>query len=148
VGGTIGLRRLASRRVGVRVGLRARFGDLNEAQAALLALAGTVGAFFDLLSPRGDSRLGLGLRVDAMLLYETLAHLSPDDAARVRQSRLLPGGSAVAEIRWSLSPTLALLLAGGPEVAWGTTRVFVRETEVAHLSAMRVAVQAGLVASF
>jgi hypothetical protein len=40
------------------------------------------------------------------------------------------------------------LLAAGPEVAWGTTRVFVRQTEVAHLSPVRVAVQAGLVASF
>lgn len=147
-GGSLGLRWLRFSRVGFRLGMRARFGEMAEAQAAIVTVAGAAGVVLDALTPRADRHLGFALRADALLLYETMAHLSPDDAARVRQSRLLPGVSVAAELRWSLSPTLALLLAAGPEVAWGTTRVYVGDTEVGHLSPLRAAVQAGLVASF
>jgi hypothetical protein len=147
-GGNLGLRWLRFAHVGFRLGMGARFGQMDAAQASIVTAAGTAGVVLDALTPRADRHLGFAVRADALLLYETMAHLSPDDTARVRQSRLLPGLSVAAELRWSLSPTLALLLAAGPEVAWGTTRVYVRETEVGHLSPLRAAVQAGLVAWF
>jgi hypothetical protein len=147
-GGTLGLRWLAGGYAGLRAGVRARFSGVDAAQATMLGLAATLGGIFDLMHVGTDRRLVLAARADVMLLYEALSHLSPDDAARVRQARLLPGASALAEVRWSLSPTLALSLAAGPEVAFGTTRVFVHETEVNRLSPLRVVVQGGLVASF
>ena len=47
-----------------------------------------------------------------------------------------------------MSPTLALLLAGGAEVAFGRTDVIVHLQKVAELAPFRLVVQAGLVAQF
>ena len=58
---------------------------------------------------RGPFRLGV--RADALLLYESLSHLSSDDPEPVRRGRLVPGATALAEARWSLSPSVALFAA-------------------------------------
>ena len=147
-GGAVGVRWLRYRRVGFRIGGRARFGEVAEAQAALMTFAASAGAMLSLREPGDGRRLGVSLRADALLLYESLSHLSSDDPEAVRRGRLLPGAALLAEARWSLSPAVALLLAIGPEVAFGTTRVFVRDSEVAELARLRVTIQAGLVASY
>jgi hypothetical protein len=147
-GGSIGVRWLHSRRVGFRLGAHARFGDMNAAQATMLTLAASAGVIWEVRRPPADRGLGFSLRADALVLYETMSHLSSDDAARVRQARVLPGGSLTAELRWSLSPTLALVFAAGPEVAWGTTRVYVGNVEVGDVSPLRATIQAGLIAGF
>jgi hypothetical protein len=82
------------------------------------------------------------------LLYESISHLSSDDPEPVRRGRLVPGASVVAELYWSLSPAVSLLLAAGPEVAFGTTHVFVHQSEVAELGPLRLVIQAGVLASF
>jgi hypothetical protein len=148
VGGAIGLRWLPTRRLGGRVGVRARFGEVGEAQAASLALSIAAGGVLSIIEAAEGRRFGLAMRLDALLLYESLSHLSADDPEPVRRGRLLPGAALLAEAHWSLSPTLALLLAAGPEVAFGRTRVLVRQAEVAELAPIRVAVQGGLVARF
>jgi hypothetical protein len=147
-GGTVGVRWLRYRRVGFRVGGRARFGEVAEAQAALMTFAVSAGVLLSLRDPGDARRLGVSLRADALLLYESLSHLSSDDPEPIRRGRLLPGAALLAEARWSLSPAVALMLAVGPEVAFGTTRVIVRQSEVAELARLRVTIQAGLVASY
>ena len=147
-GGTVGLRWLASRRVGFRVGARGRFGQVGAAQGALMTLSGAAGVTVSLLQPRDGGRLGFGVRGEALLLYESISHLSSDDPEPVRRGRLVPGASVVAELYWSLSPAVSLLLAAGPEVAFGTTHVFVHQSEVAELGPLRLVIQAGVLASF
>jgi hypothetical protein len=147
-GGTVGLRWLASPRVGFRVGARGRFGQVGAAQGALTTFSGAAGVTVSLLQPRGGGRLGFGVRGEALLLYESISHLSSDDPEPVRKGRLVPGASAMAELSWSLSPSVSLLLATGPEVAFGTTHVFVHQAEVAALAPLRFVVQAGVLASF
>ena len=148
VGGAIGVRRFPTRRVGWRVGAGARFGEVASAQAASLTVSGAAGLVVSVVRPGDTERFGLALRADALLLYESLSHLSSDDSETVRQGRFLPGGALTVEGHWSLSPTLAILLAAGAEVAFGRTDVFVRQAEVAHLAPVRATVQAGLVARF
>jgi hypothetical protein len=148
VGGTAGLRRMVLPRWGLRLGARARFGQVGVAQSSSSALAFSLGAIFMLARPDERHRLGLTLRAEAMLLHESLTHLSSDDPAPVRQGRPLPGASLLAEAQWSLSPSVGLLLAAGPEVAFGRTSVFVGPAQVAELSPYRFLVQLGLLARF
>ena len=92
--------------------------------------------------------MAVALRADALLAYQSLSHLSADDPAPVRGARLLPGALALVETQWALSPTLALVVALGAEVVFGTTDVFVHQVKVAEIAPLRAVAEAGLVARF
>ena len=147
-GGALGVRWLPLSRLGFRLGAQARFGAVGAAQSALMTFAACAGVVADVRPTRGIGRLGLGVRADALLLYESLSHLSSDDPAPVRQGRLIPGAALLGELRWSLSSSVALTLAAGPEVAFGTTHIFVGDAEVAALPPLRAVFQGGLIAAF
>jgi hypothetical protein len=147
-GGTVGVRWSPFRRLGFRIGARARFGEVSSAAATSYELAGSAGVVLGVVEPAAGDHFSLGLRAEGLLIYELLSRVSSSDSQPVRQGRLLPGASLVAEARWLIGPSVALMLAAGPEVAFGTTRVLVRQVEVADLAPVRVIVQGGLVASF
>jgi hypothetical protein len=147
-GGTVGVRWSPLARVGFRVGARARFGEVSSAKATSYELAGAAGVVLGIVQPAAGQHFGLGVRAEGLLIYELLSHVSSSDPQPVRQGRLLPGASVVAEARWLLGPSVALMLAAGPEVAFGTTQVVVNEIPVAELAPTRLIVQGGLVASF
>jgi hypothetical protein len=148
VGGAIGVRWYAGRRFGLRAGAQARFGEVDQAQATAVEAAAAAGVVLAVLPPADDRRLGVAVRFDALLLYQSLSHLSADDPEPVHRWRLLPGAAALIEAQWAVSPTLALLAGAGPEIAFGTTDVFVHLQKVAELAPFRVIVQGGLVARF
>jgi hypothetical protein len=148
VGGALGLRWFAGHRLGLRAGVQARFGEVASAQATSLDLAAAVGLMMSVIPPSDERRFGLAVRADALLLYQSLSHLSQDDVAPVQSGRILPGAAALLEGQWAVSPTLALLLAGGAEIAFGRTDVIVHLQKVAELAPFRLMVQGGLVAQF
>jgi hypothetical protein len=148
VGGALGLRWYAGRRLGLRAGVQARFGEVASAQAAASDVAAAAGLMLSVIPPSDERRFGLTVRADALLLYQSLSHLSQDDAAPVRSGRVLPGADALVEGQWAVSPTLALLLGAGAEIAFGTTDVIVHLRKVAELAPFRLVVQGGLVAQF
>jgi hypothetical protein len=155
IGATIGLRWRPWRRVGFRAGVRARFGEVEAAQASSRAMAASLGASFALVVPAdgsrsgdGGGRFGLALRMEALLLEESLSHLSSDDPSAVRSGRWLPGAQLLGEAQWALGPAIAVLVDAGPEVALGRTTVFLHGAEVATLAPLRLVVQAGLLARF
>ena len=115
---------------------------------ASVGVSGAAGLMVFVVRPDDAERFGLVLRLDALLLYESVSHLSADDSESVRQGRFLPGAALMVEGHVSLSPTLAVLLAAGPEAAFGRTDIFVRQAEVAHLAPLRMTAQVGLVARF
>ncbi|HEX2659704.1 MAG TPA: hypothetical protein VHU40_15575, partial [Polyangia bacterium] len=80
--------------------------------------------------------------------YEGLSHLSPDDVARVRKGRLLPGAALVVEGRYWLGPDAAIVLGAGPEVIFGRTDVIVHQMKMAELVPLRAAMHVGLRISF
>jgi hypothetical protein len=146
-GGTIGLRWLRFRRIGFRLGMLGRFDDMDAADATVVTLAGTAGLILDLPRPHWE-RVTFAVRLDALLLYEAMTRISPGVPSPAKKARVIPGASLLAEMRWSLSPTLAILLAAGPEAAAGSTHVFVWNRQVGQLPPLRAVVQAGLVAWF
>ncbi len=148
VGGALGLRWYAGRRLGLRAGVQARFGEIASAQATALDFAAAAGLVVSVIPPSDERRFGLAVRADALLLYQSLSHLSADDVEPVQSGRVLPGAAALLEGQWALSPTLALLLGGGAEVAFGSTDVIVHFRKVAELAPFRLVVQGGLVARF
>lgn len=148
VGGALGLRWYAGRRLGLRTGVQARFGEVASAQATALDLAVGAGLMLFVIPPSDERRFGLAFRADALLLYQSLSHLSEDDAAPIQSGRVLPGAAALLEGQWAVSPTLALFLGGGAEVAFGRTDVIVHLRKVAELAPFRLVVQGGLVAQF
>ena len=146
-GGAIGLRWLPFPRVGFRVGMLGRFDDMDAADATIVTLAGSAGVIFELPRPSWE-RVAFDVRFDALVSYEAMTRIAPGAPSPAKQSRLVPGASLLAEMRWSLSPTLAILLAAGPEAVAGSTHVFVRDQEVGQLAPLRAVIQAGLVARF
>ena len=148
VGGALGLRWYAGRRLGLRAGVQARFGEVASAQATSLDLAAAAGLVVSVIPPSDERRFGLAVRADALLLYQSLSHLSRDDAAPAQGGRVLPGAAALLEGQWAVSPTLALLLGGGAEIAFGRTDVVVHLQKVAELAPFRLVVQGGLAAQF
>jgi hypothetical protein len=147
-GGAVGLRWQPGSRYGLRVGAHARFGEVGVAQAAAMDLAASAGVILFLVPQSAERRMALALRADALLLYESLTHLSSDDIEPVRGSHLLPGARALIEGQLQLSPTLSLVLSGGLEVAFGRTDIFVHQEKVAELPPLRLVVEGGLVARF
>jgi hypothetical protein len=148
IGGAIGLRWQPGPRIGLRVGIQARFGEIAVAEATATGLGATAGAVLFVIPPADQRRFALALRADAILLYESLSHLSPDDAEAVRGAHLLPGADALLEGQLAISPTLALVAAAGSEIAFGRTDVFVHQAKVAEIPPFRVVVTGGLVARF
>jgi len=124
-----------------------RFDDMDAADATVVTLAGTAGLIFQLPRPHWE-RVAFAVRLDALLLYQAMTRVSPESLSPAKQWRLVPGASLLAEMRWSLSPTVAVVFAAGPEAAAGTTHVFVKNVHVGELPPLRAVVQAGLVAGF
>lgn len=145
IGGTIGLGQRTSGRLGWRVGARARFGEIAAAQASSLSAGVSAGLAVTVRrAAMAGERFELDLRLEALLLYETLSHFSSDDAAAVRKGRLIPGAGLDVEARYILGPGAALVLGAGPEVAFGRTDVVVHEMMVSELVPLRVSVHGGL----
>jgi hypothetical protein len=128
--------------------VQGRFGEIHDAQATVTDLAAAAGLIVFVRPPADERRFAFAFRVDALLVYELLTHLSPDDPEPVRAGHLLPGARFFVEGHLAISPTLALLLAAGPEVAFGRTDVFVHQEKVADLAPFRLVVEGGLVARF
>jgi hypothetical protein len=131
----------------LRLGARARAGDVPAAQSSSFGVAGLMGVARRLSSPHGVIP-GLAVRTDALLLYEALSHFSSDDPEPVRRSRFLPGASAGVELSWPIGPTLGVHAAAALEAAFGATDVVVRGVKVAQVGALRGLVEAGFRADF
>jgi hypothetical protein len=148
MGGAAGVRWSLGRRLALRVGARGRFGHVGQAQASSSALAISAGALLAPLPADQNQRLGFAVRAEAMLLIESLTHLSSDDPEPVRQGHVLPGMCLLAEGFVRISPSVGLFAAAGPELAFGRTDVYVGPNRVAELAPLRLVVQAGLLAQF
>lgn len=148
VGGTVGVGRRVAGRLGCRIGARARFGELAEAQANLLSAGLSVGLVATVVEPGDRGRFELGFRLDGLVLYETLSHFSDDDVARVRKGRMVLGTALSAEFGFLVAPGAAIIAGAGPEVVFGRTEVVVRGVNVADIAPLRVSMHGGLRITF
>ncbi len=136
------------RRLGVRLGWSIRAGDIPPAQATALYVSGSLGLGFRFIDPHPHQRFGFGGRVDALLLYQSVTHLSPDDPAPAHQDRWLPGADAVLLGTFDLTSAAAIVVTAGVETAFGVTRIFIGQAEVAQVFPVRIVADIGVLGRF
>lgn len=133
-----------SRRWSLRVELEARTGQIADAQASALWTSLTVGAGWSFFQLRGRAMLDLGLHVDAGVARQSFTHFSGDDTGPVAQVVWLPVVETMLELRVHATPALAIVGAGGVEVAFTTTDIFVHGQLRATVAPIHAVVTLGI----
>ncbi|AKV02279.1 hypothetical protein AKJ09_08942 [Labilithrix luteola] len=146
-GGVLGARLRLGGAFRLRLAAGLRAGSIAPAQATTRLLSGAVGLAWQ---PWLDAsrRWSAGARIDVLLLHQEVSHLSADDIEPARLGRLVPGASVAAEAAYRLGDQVALVIAAGPEVAFGRLDVVVHDHHVASLAPVSVFVEGGLRVSF
>jgi hypothetical protein len=144
IGGAFAVRRTLVPALAVRLEVSGRTGVLQVAQATAISLHAGLGLCWNPLGNPATHRADLGLRADLGAFFESLSHLSPDDAERVRQARFLPGGDLMLEGSVRVFDSAALVLGLGGELAFGRTDVYVHEAHVSVIPPLRLVTNLGL----
>jgi hypothetical protein len=129
-----------------RLTLGLRGGSLDGVSATVLTARAGVGAAWTPLAPDANRAFGLSLGVDALVIYQAVAHVHPS-GQKEWQAKVLPGADALLEASLRLGRGVEVTLAGGPEIALGTVDVTIvaqGTTREATLPALRALAQAGL----
>lgn len=134
-------------RVALRIDGTVRLSDLPQSQSSSLVFSGGPGLGANLVTPDPKQPFYLGARANALAILHIESHLS-DEPSPIRQSRWLPGASLVLEGGYRLSDGASLLLSGGTEIAFGTTKVFLKDREVATIPPFRLVADAGIRVQF
>lgn len=146
-GGVVDVRVRVGGAFRLRLAAGMRAGSIPPAQATTRLLSGAVGlAWHPWLD--ADRRWSAGARVDVLLLHQEISHLSADDTESARLGRFVPGAALAVEAAYRLGEQVALVVAAGPEVAFGRLDVVVHDRHVATLAPVSVSVEAGLRVSF
>jgi len=147
-GGSVGVRWLPTKSVGVRVSGSIRAGEIRLAQASSRFFYGGLG-FVLVPWPSMPTRpWEVGARLDALVMREELSHFSSDDVVPDRQSRWLPGADAAIEGTWFFAPAAGLTGAMALETAFGETTVSMLHVQVATIPPVRLVWQLGVRAGF
>jgi hypothetical protein len=93
-------------------------------------------------------KLELGGRADFLVERLQLSHLDKDDTDALRQSRWLAGADALFEACWMISPGAGLFGAVGAEFTFGSTEIYLSNTQVGSVSALKGVGEFGLRARF
>jgi hypothetical protein len=131
----------------LRLAAGLRRGDIPEASATSEMEFVGLGLAFDWPVTR-SSRFSLGGRTSALLLRHEVDHLSADEVAPDRKSRLIPGADAVFEGGFRLSSSAGVVAGVGTELALGHTDLIVKGKEVAEIPPLRGLVELGIQARF
>jgi hypothetical protein len=147
LGAAVGGRWLFDRTLSLRVAGGLRRGDIPEASAISEVEFLSVGLALE--SPVSEgSRFALGGRASALVLRHELDHLSADDRAPDRQSRVLPGADACFEAALHFSASAGIVAGAGIELAFGHTDVLVKGKEVTDIPPLRALAELGVQAKF
>jgi hypothetical protein len=132
----------------IRAGGTVRVAEV--APAAATSFVGTFGAGIGWRPIEAERpwSFGLGLRVDALAIVQSLTHYDTDDQAPDRHSRWLPGADALLEGTWLFTSSGAIVVAGGVEAAFGSTDIYLNARTVTELPPLRGLVAVGIRARF
>jgi len=130
----------------VGAGVEARFGDVAAAQASSRIVS--VGLTCGWSTARPSRALWLGVQLGLGAYALSLSHLSSDDPAPDRKSRVLFGGDLTVRLALDINEFSALFLEPGVEVLSGKTDVTVDRQIVATwpvaIPVLRFGLRAGL----
>jgi hypothetical protein len=147
IGGVLGFRVSLAGPLAVRVALGARVGEVSPAQATSRVFGGALGLawqpFLD-----DERRWSAGGRLGALLLRHELFHFSDDDPQPAHLARFMPGLDAALEGAYRLADYASLIAAGGTEIAFGETDVYLHGSRVASIAPVRLFLETGLRVAF
>lgn len=146
-GGVLGFRFALAGPLAVRVALSARVGEVEPAQATSRVFGGALGLAWQPWLD-GDHRWSGGARLGALLLRHELVHFSDDDPQPAHLARFMPGVDAALEGAYRLADYASLIAAGGTEIAFGETDVYLHGSPVASISPVRLFLETGLRVAF
>jgi hypothetical protein len=156
VGGGLAGRWRAGPRWGLRLGGRVYLGSIPAAQSSTLSAGLSAGVFGVLIAASGSRGPELSLRLDGVVIYDSVSHFSTDifdNPAPEREGRFLPGAASLLELEWLLADSVSIHLAAGVEQAFGVTHiVLVRgnpdRPPIADLGSLRGVAELGFRARF
>ncbi|MBS2019569.1 MAG: hypothetical protein JST00_42300 [Deltaproteobacteria bacterium] len=147
MGGSLAVRVPLGSGFALRFSLAARVGEISPAQATSRAYAGAAGIAWQAW-PSSSRTFGIGARADVLLLRHEVVHFSSDDPADTARARFMPGLDLLLEGGIRLADHAAVILAAGPEIALGTTKIMVRGAEVGVVPPLRLCAEGGVRVSF
>jgi hypothetical protein len=147
-GGGAAVRWFVTPSVSLGLGASETTGSLDAAAASMFMVATVGGVAFHPLRATRVRRLGLSLRADYLLLFQSVTHFDFDDPKPVTRHRFLSGIDAFVDTSWLLSADVALLAGVGLEDVFAPTYIDVRDARVATLPALRGAAEVGFCIRF
>jgi hypothetical protein len=146
LGGRLAFERFVAARLSLDGAVASRVGLVSTIDARLVTSSLALGGALWALAPTAARRLGLAVRLEALLVDEAVAHTAPSGATTWK-SQLLPGAALGAAATFRLGGPVELCVAGGLEAAFGTVDVTVvapSGSGSARLPAARAVGEAGL----
>jgi hypothetical protein len=140
IGGALAGQWYLGPRFSLRLGGAVRSGDVAQAQATSLEIAGGPGVAWRSHTPSLAYPLGFSLRADLLVVRHALSRSG--DASR--PARFIPAADLMLDVSWLLAERTAFFAAMGPEVAFGATDVVVRGERVATIPLLRGIAELGL----
>jgi hypothetical protein len=147
-GGAASARWYFAHPLALRVGLSARAGEIDPAQATTLQAHASLGLVWMVLAGSAQRPFELGVRLDALAMRERLTHFDSDDTEPVDLARWIPGADAAIEGCWLFNSGAGLVAAVSGEVAFGKTDVTLHYQRVATVPPLRIVLQTGVRARF
>lgn len=145
LGGTAGARWLLPHGFFARLAFGLRVGEIPSAQATSQVLLPSIGAGWSI--PVSEA-FRIGGRVDAILMHQYVSHFSADDPEPDGRGRFLPAGAARVEGSFRVAESTTLSLAFGPEIALGTTHLYVENVETTPIPPLRFVGEVGISVAF
>jgi hypothetical protein len=140
IGGALAAQWYLGPRFSLRLGGAVRSGDVAEAQATSLEIAGGPGVAWRSHTPSLAYPLGFSLRADLLVVRHALSRAG--DASR--PARWVPAAGLMLDVSWLLAARTAFFAAMGPEMAFGATDVVVHGERVATIPLLRGIAELGL----
>jgi len=122
----------------IRLGAGALGGTLSEAEATTLYLVGTAGVAVHPLRARAGRPFGLALRVDYVVMRQSISSLSSgEEGGPTAHDRWLSGVDGVVEGDWLFATDVEVVLGLGLADVFAPTYVDVHGTRVATITPLR-----------
>jgi hypothetical protein len=128
--------------VSLRVGAGALSGSIPRAEATTLYFPGEAGVALHPLRARPGRPLGLAIRVDYVLMRQSISRFETG-GANTNYARWLSGAAATLEGDWLFGPEVELVLGVGAADVFAPTYVTVQGVRVATIPDFRVFPDAG-----
>jgi hypothetical protein len=129
-------------------GVEGSFGEIEEAQATRMLVAGRLGLTWQPYEASTLGDLGFGVHGGLFLGWLGVTHLSEDDVVPDRQSRVLGGARGLVELALGLSGSASVFVGVGPTVVSGRTDLYTHANLAATIPVLWLTAEIGVRTAF